>query len=76
LNLNEAIELLNTVSDFDFEDSKNSPKISIFCNKNNDCKVCIYASLVGAGYRNYLEGIVKLHRLNIRESDGYLVIHG
>jgi hypothetical protein len=75
LNLNKAIELLDAVSAFNFGASNNRPSVSIFCNKKDKCMLCIKASLVGEGYRQYLEDIAESQKLNIRESEGYLMIH-
>jgi hypothetical protein len=76
VNLIEAVELLNAVSDYDFGSSKDIPDFSIYDNQQDGFVLCVKASLVDEEYRDYLKGIVESNKLEIRESDGYLTIYG
>ena len=76
MNLNEAIDLLDAVSAFDFKDSMRIPKFSIYDNQNEGFVLCVKADLVNAKYRDYLKGIVGSRELGMRELEGYLMIYG
>jgi hypothetical protein len=76
LTLNEAIDLLCVVSDFQFKDSEKRPDFCIYDNQNDGYNLRIKAELVTAEYRSYLNEIVKSRKLRIRESEGYLIIYG
>ena len=76
LNLLEAVELLNAVSDFNFADSERRPTISIYDKQTEGFVLCIKAELVSEKYYNHLKGIVESHKLGLRESEVYLIIYG
>jgi hypothetical protein len=76
VNLKEAIELLDAVSDFRFGASEKQPTFTIYDNQKEGFVLLLKAALVNEKYRNYLKGIVKLRKLRIRESEGYLIIYG
>lgn len=74
LNLSEAIELLNVVSDFNFEATEKRPTITIYDNQNEGFVICVKASLVSEEYRIYLERVVKSRNLWMRDYEGFLMI--
>jgi hypothetical protein len=76
VNFNEAIELLEVVSDFHFKASEKKPDFCIYDNQNEGYVLCVKALLINAEYRNYLKEIVESRKLGIRESEGYLIIYG
>jgi hypothetical protein len=76
LNLNEAIELLEIVSDFDFKASEKKPNLSIHDNQSEGYVLYVKADLVSEEYRNYLEKIVESRNLRLSELEGYLRIYG
>jgi hypothetical protein len=76
MNLNEAIDLLDVASDFNFESSEKKPNISIYDNQNEGFVLFVKANLVNEKYRDYLKEIVESRRLGMRESEGYLIIYG
>ncbi len=76
MNFTEAIELLDAASAFDFKGSEKKPNICIYDKEKYGFELYIKADLVNAEYREYLKGIVKSRKLKIRESEGYLIIHG
>ena len=75
MNLTEAVELLDVVSDFDFKGSEEKPAFSIYDSQKEGYNLRIKASLVNEEYRGYLEEIVKSRNLGIREIEGYLIIY-
>ena len=75
VNLSEATELLDAVSDFHFNALKKKPDFSIYDNQKEGYTLWIKTNLVSEEYRKYLEEIVKSYKLGIRESNGYLIIH-
>jgi hypothetical protein len=76
LNLIEAIELLDSISDFNFVRFKKKPSFSIYDKEKEGFVLCVKANLVNAEYRNFLGEIVKSRKLRMRELDGYLTISG
>jgi hypothetical protein len=76
VNLFEAVELLNVVSDFNFKDSENIPNISIYDNGLEGFVLCVKANLVNEEYRDFLKGIVESRKLGVRELEGYLIVYG
>ena len=76
LNLNEVIELLDSVSDFNFGNFKKKPSFSIYDNEKDGFVLCIKTNLVNEKYRNFLQGIVESRNLRMRELRGYLIISG
>jgi hypothetical protein len=76
LNLNDAINLLCVVSDFQFKNSEKKPDFCVYDNQNEGYNLRIKAEMVTAEYRSYLNEIVKSRKLGILESDGYLIIYG
>jgi hypothetical protein len=76
VNLIEAVELLDAVSNFLFQDSEKSPNVSVYDNQNEGFVLCIKTNVVNEKYRDFLKGIVKSHKLGMRESEGYLMIYG
>jgi hypothetical protein len=76
VNFSEAIELLEAVSDFHFKSSEEPPDFCIYDNQNQGYSLRVKAKSVSEEYRYYLNDIVESRKLRIRESDGYIVIHG
>jgi hypothetical protein len=76
MNLSEAIDFLDAVSDFHFKESEKKPDFLIYDNQKEGFVLCVKASLVGEKYRCFLGEIVKSRKLGMRESKGYLIIHG
>ena len=76
LNLNEALELLDAVSRFDFGMSGKMPTLSIYDNQKEGFVLCVKASLVSEEFYTYISELAESRKLGIRESEGYLVIHG
>ncbi len=75
MNLIRAIELLDTVSNFQFKDSEKRPTVSIFGTQAEGYSVCIKTNLVNEEYRTYIEEIAKSRTLRMKGSEGYLVIY-
>jgi len=76
VNLVEAVELLDAISDFNFKDSEKIPNISIYDKEKEGFVLCVKASLVDEEYRDFLKGIVESRKLGMRQSEGYLMIYG
>ena len=76
LNLNEAIDLLDAISNFNFKDVEKIPNFSIWDKQKDGYVLCVKANSVTEEYRDYLKGIVESRKLRMRELDGYLMIHG
>ena len=76
MNFNEAVELLEVVSDFHFKSSEEKPDFCVYDNQNQGYTLCVKAQLINEEYRNYLKEIVESRELRIRESEGYLIIYG
>jgi hypothetical protein len=76
VNFNEAIELLEAVSDFQFKPSEKKPDFCLFDNQNQGYNLQVKADLINEKYRTYLDEIVESRKLRIRESGGYLTIYG
>jgi hypothetical protein len=76
LNLKEAIEVLDSISDFDFKEFKKKPSFSIYDKQKDGFVLCVKANLVNEEYRNFLQGIVEPRNLRMCELDGYLIISG
>lgn len=76
LNLNAAIELLDSFSDFNFSGWHKKPSFSIYDNQKEGFVLYVKANLVNEEYRDYLKGIVKARKLRMCELDGYLMISG
>jgi hypothetical protein len=76
VNLSEAIELLELVTDFNFENPDKRPSFSLYDNQKDGFVICVNAELISEDYRRYLKYIVESRNLRLRESDGYLMIHG
>ena len=74
MNLDEAIDLLDDISDFNFEASE-KPNISVYDNQKDGFVLCVKANLVGEEYYEYLKRIIRLRNLRMRKSKGYLMIH-
>jgi len=76
VNLLEAVELLEIVSNFDFKGSEKKPQFCIYDSQKEGYNLRIKANMVSEEYRSYLKEIVNSHELGMRESEGYLIIHG
>ena len=76
MNLKEAIDLLDAVSNFEFKGSEKRPNISIYDKEKDGFVLCVKADLVNEKYLDYLKRIVESRKLGIRESEGYLTIYG
>ena len=76
VNLEEAIDLLSVVLDFDFGDSEKTPAITIFDGQKDGFFLHVKENLVTDEYRRYLYGVVKSRNLLLRGSEGHLVIYG
>lgn len=75
MNLDEAIDLLDDISDFNFKASEKKPNISVYDNQKDGFVLCVKANLVDEKFRGYLAGIAESRKLGIRELEGYLIIH-
>ncbi len=73
LNLNEAVDLLGVISDFDFGTSE-TPKFYIYDQEKRGHTIWIKADLVREEYLTFLEKIIKSRKLQMSESKGYLVL--
>ena len=76
VNLVEAVELLDAISDFNFKDSEKIPNISIYDKEKEGFVLCVKANMVDEEYRDFLKGIVESRKLGMRQSEGYLMIYG
>ena len=76
MNLVEAVELLDAISDFNFKDSEKIPNISIYDKEKEGFVLCVKANMVDEEYRDFLKGIVESRKLGMRQSEGYLMIYG
>lgn len=76
MNLAEAVELLDVVSEFSFEATEKIPDLHIYDNQKYGFVLCVKADLVSKEYRNYIEEIVNSRNLRVRETEGYLMIYG
>ena len=75
MNFNEAIGLLEAVSDFNFKESEEKPDFCIYDNQNEGYSLRIKAHLINTEYRKYIKEIVESRKLGTHESEGYLIIH-
>jgi hypothetical protein len=76
VNLVEAVELLEVVSDFQFKASEEKPDFYIYDNQKEGHALWVKSALISEAYRNYLKEIAESRKLEIRESEGYLIIQG
>jgi hypothetical protein len=77
MNLNEAVALLNAVSDFHFKASEEKPDFYIYDNQKEGYVLYIKAQSISEEYRNYLKEICESRNLRIPDSEGYpLTIYG
>jgi hypothetical protein len=76
VNLVEAVELLNAVSDYDFKGSEKIPNFYIYDNQKEGFVLMVKADLVNEEYRDYLNRIAESRKLGIRESKRYIIIYG
>ena len=74
MNLDEAIDLLDDISDFNFKASE-KPNISVYDNQKDGFVLCVKANLVDEEFRDHIAGIAESRKLEIRELEGYLIIH-
>jgi hypothetical protein len=74
VNLDEAIDLLDDISDFNFKASE-KPNISVYDNQKDGFVLCVKANLVDEEFRDHIAGIAESRKLGIRELEGYLIIH-
>ena len=74
MNLIEAVELLDDILDFDFEDLVKKPNINLYDRQKDGFVLCLKADSVTEEYRDYIEEIAESRKLRIRESEGYLTI--
>ena len=75
MNFNEAIELLEVVSDFHFKALEKKPDFCIYDNQNEGYSLCVKAHLINTEYRKFIKEIVESRKLGTHESEGYLIIH-
>jgi hypothetical protein len=76
MNFIEAMEILRAVSALQAKSSEKPPKFRIYDNQNEGYVILAKAHLINAEYRNQIETIADSCNLNIRESEGYLIIYG
>jgi len=76
VNLEEAIDLLEVVSDFDFGGSEKTPTITIFDHQKDGVVLHVKEDLISDEFRRYLYGVVKSRNLLLRGSEGLLIIYG
>ena len=74
MNLNEALALIEVVSDYNFETSENKPSFTIFENHEGGYDLLVKPLSTDKTYRSRLQEIVNSRNLSIHESDGCLVI--
>ncbi len=75
VNLKEAVDLLDVISNFKFKVSE-TPKFCIYDQGKEGHTLWIKADLISQEYRNFLEKIVESGKLGIRKSNEYIVIFG
>lgn len=76
VNLEEAVDLLAVISDFDFGGSEKVPSISIVDGQKDGFVLHVKEDLVSDEFRRYLYGVVKSRNLLLRGSEGLLMIYG
>jgi hypothetical protein len=74
VNLNEAIDLLDVVSDFQFKISEEKPDFCIYDYESGGYALSVKAHLISEKYRTFLKEIAESRNLRIREADGVLTI--
>jgi hypothetical protein len=75
MNFVEVMELMRTVAILKAKAPKKALKFSIYDNQRDGYVICTKASEVNAEHLSFLKEIVEPRRLEIRNSEGYLVIH-
>jgi hypothetical protein len=73
LNLYEAIDLLGVISNFHFGTSE-TPKFYIYDQENRGHTLWTKTDLVSEENLNFLKKIIKSRKLQMRETNGYLVL--
>ena len=76
MNFIEVMEILRAVSAPQTKSSEELPKFRIYDNQREGYIRLVKANLINAEYRNHIETIADSCNLNIRESEGYLIIYG
>jgi len=76
MNFIEVMEILRAVSAIQTKSSVELPKFRIYDNQSEGYILLVKAQLINAEYRNHIETIADSCNLNIRESEGYLIIYG
>ena len=75
MNLDEAVELLRAVSAIPIKDSQKQPEIHIIHSIGEGYTLHLKENLLKAEYRNHLNEIIRACKLEIRESNNYIVIY-
>jgi hypothetical protein len=76
MDLDEALALIEVVSDFNFEASEDKPSFTIYGNQKGGYDLLVKPQSADETYRRRLQEIIKSRNLLIHESDGCLVIMG
>ena len=76
MNFIEVMEILRAVSAIQTKSPEKLPKLRIYDNQREGYILLVKAQLINAEYRNHIETIADSCNLNIRESEGYLIIYG
>jgi hypothetical protein len=76
LNIYEAIELLDAVSNFHSKTSEATPDFCIFDNQNEGYALSVKVCLISEEYRKHLRKVAESRKLSIRESEGVITIQG
>jgi len=75
MNLNKAITLLKTLSDFPYILPEKKPHFSVFERPDDEYVLVGKTELIHEEYRNYVKKIAESHTLIIEESNGLMVIY-
>jgi hypothetical protein len=75
MNFVEVMELMRTISILKAKTPKKTLKFSIYDNQCDGYVVCAKASDVNEEHLSFLKKIIEPRKLEIRNSEGYLVIH-
>ena len=76
LTIKDAINLLDVISEFQFNAAEKKPNAVIYDNQTGGFVLYFKASLVSNEYRAHLQKITESRKLRMHESEGYLIIQG
>lgn len=75
MKFNEAIQLLKEVSDYSSSREDRKLRFLIYEDFNDHFILYAKAHSISQEYHDYLGDIIRKHNLQVRNSDGYLVIY-